>query len=265
MATSMEVRLAPVTARDGADTRNKDVVTRLGGGDQERDAQTAAMYLVPNCDAGYWENYLRLADAYVAGEDIFQFQSFKTQQSYNEQDIQRACNRIGPNTEGMLNLYRQSYNQAITEFRKTHSCDALENALEYLVDFQKEQAEQETAAKTIQSWFRSFPKISETGTYIAEDIEPEDYGKCVKCDERRIGMFVELCADCYWSEDAEFKRMARLQRQNAIPSSHQHCPGCQQTAEISRDETHCWDCYEALQEWKDAEYDAYERKFDHEY
>jgi hypothetical protein len=52
MATSMDARLAPVTARDGADTRNKDnsgmaaagtgEVTRLGGGDQERVGQTAA-------------------------------------------------------------------------------------------------------------------------------------------------------------------------------------------------------------------------------
>lgn len=241
-------------------------VTRLGGGDQERDAQTAAMYLVPN--SAHWENYIRLADAYVAGEDLFQFQSYRVQQSYNEEDIQRDCNRVGPHTEGMLNLYRQSYNHAITEFRKTQSCNALENALEYLEDFKKEQseqAEQENAARVIQSWFRSFPKISETGTLIAEDNEPEDYGKCVNCDERRIGMFVELCADCYWTEDAEFKRMAYAQRQNAIPSSQQRCPGCQQTAEVSRDEVHCWDCYEAFQEWQDAEDRAYERKFGYTY
>lgn len=58
MATSMEVRLAPVTARDGVDTRKKDnsvmpaggsgKTTRLGAGDHVRDAQTAAIaYLVP--------------------------------------------------------------------------------------------------------------------------------------------------------------------------------------------------------------------------
>lgn len=52
MATSMDARLAPVTARDGVDTRNKDnsvmpaggsgETTLLGGGDQTLDGQTAA-------------------------------------------------------------------------------------------------------------------------------------------------------------------------------------------------------------------------------
>jgi hypothetical protein len=262
MATARDARLANVAARDGADTRKKDnsgkvatrteEVTRVGGGDHERVGQTAAMYLVPAGEPAYWTNYLRLADAYVNGDDCFRFVSYKTQQSYNEQDIQRECNRIGPNTEGMLNLYRQSYNQAITEFRKTHSSNHLENALEYLEDFKKEKREQEDAAKVIQAWFRSFPKISETGTLIAED---EDYGKCVNCDERRIGMFVELCADCYWTEDSWIKSM----RRNAIPSSQRECDACHETTEMSRDGEHCWDCYEALQEWED------ERKFDYDY
>jgi hypothetical protein len=153
------------------------------------------------------------------------------------------------------------YNQSITEFRKTHSSNHLEDALEYLEDFKKEQREQEKAAKVIQSWFRAFPKISETGTLIAEDREPEDYGKCVNCDERRIGMFVELCADCYWSEDSWIKSM----RRNAIPSSQRECFACHETTEMSRDGEHCWDCFEALQEWEDELIDSYERKFDHEY
>jgi hypothetical protein len=271
MATTRDARLAPVTARDGADTRNKDnsgkvatgteEVTRLGGGDQKRVGQTAALYLVPAGETGYWTNYLRLADAYVNGEDMFQFVSYKTQQSYNEQDIQRECNRIGPNTEGMLNLYRESYNRCITEFRKTLLSNHLENALEYLEDFKKEQREQEDAAKVIQNWFRAFPKISETGTLVAEDEEPEDYGKCVNCDERRIGMFVELCADCYWTEDSWIKSM----RRNGIASSQQECGGCHKTDEMAHGTNFCWDCFEAAQEWEDELIDSYERKFDYDY
>ena len=166
----MEVRLVTANTRDGADTRNQDVVTCLGGGDQERVGQTAAMYLE---------------------------------------------------------------------------------------DFKKHRREQEDAAKTIQNWFRAFPKIPETGTFIAEE---EDYGKCLKCNERRIGMFIELCADCYWSEDAYLKSM----RRNAIPS-HRECEACHKTSEMAHDGDFCWDCFEALQEWEDAQIDSYERRFDHEY
>lgn len=49
-------------------------------------------------------------------------------------------------------------------------------------------------------------------TLIADDY----YGECTKCGmEPRIGEYTELCADCYWSEDAYLKSMKR----NAIPSS----------------------------------------------
>ena len=43
MATTTESRLATANARDGVDTRNKDLTTRLGAGDQIRDGQTAVM------------------------------------------------------------------------------------------------------------------------------------------------------------------------------------------------------------------------------
>jgi hypothetical protein len=131
----------------------------------------------------HWTNYKRLADLYVAGnDDAFMFVPYKKQQSYNEDAIQLECDRLG---EGMKNLYRQYYNQAITVFRKTQDSSQLENALEYLEDFKKED--------------------DGTGTLIADE--------CVKCgEEAGVG---ELCADCYWSEDSYLKRM----RRNAIPSS----------------------------------------------
>jgi bacillopeptidase F (M6 metalloprotease family) len=127
----------------------------------------------------HWTNYKRLAELYVAGnEDTFMFVSYKSQQSYNEEEIQKECDRIG---EGMKNLYRQAYNQAITQFRKTHDSSDLENALGYLEDFKNENED------------------DGTGTLVAEE--------CSRCgEEAGIG---ELCADCYWSEDSYLKRMRR--------------------------------------------------------
>jgi hypothetical protein len=43
MATSTVPRLAPVTARDGVDTRKQEPTTCLGGGDQEQGGQIAVM------------------------------------------------------------------------------------------------------------------------------------------------------------------------------------------------------------------------------
>ena len=138
----------------------------------------------------HWTNYKRLADLYVAGhDDAFMFVSYKTQQSYNEEEIQKECDRIG---EGMQNLYRQAYNQAITKFRKTHDSNDLENALEYLAQYEDED--------------------EETGTLVADDEQ------CENCDEPRIGEYTQLCADCYWSEDSYLKRM----RRNAIPSGGEY-------------------------------------------
>ena len=220
MATLVEARLASGTARDGVDTRlegEKDLTVACNE-KQERDGQTAALYSMPpgaevvgSPMHAYWSNYRRLADAYVNGEDCFIWVSYKTQQSYNEKDIERLINR----TDEILHMYRMFYNSAITEFRKSLDSRDLEDALEYMADFNKEQIELQTAAKTIQTWFRSFPKISETGTYIAEE---EEHGECYKCGDR--SMFeTGLCADCYWSEDAHIKNLRRrAMRQNAIPS-----------------------------------------------
>ncbi len=137
----------------------------------------------------HWTNYKRIADMYVAGnEDAFVFVSYTTQQSYNEQEIQTECNRIG---EGMKNLYRQSYNRCIVKFRKTPDSSYIEDALEYLEDFKNED--------------------DDTGTLVADE--------CTECgEEPRIGEHTELCADCYWSEDSYMKRM----RRNAIPSGGEY-------------------------------------------
>ena len=136
----------------------------------------------------HWTNYKRLADLYVAGnDDAFMFVPYKKQQSYNEDAIQLECDRLG---EGMKNLYRQYYNQAITVFRKTQDSSYLDDAERYMEDFKNEGS----------------------GTVVADDY----YGECTKCGmEPRIGEYTELCADCYWSEDAYLKSMKR----NAIPSS----------------------------------------------
>ncbi len=231
MATSTVSRLVSANTRDGVDTRKKDncgmaaamnqETTRLGAENQIRDEQTAAMemYLAPpgaevegSLMNAYWKNYLNLADHYVNGRDeMFMYVSFERQQSYNEADIARECNRVAPNTEGILNLYRQYYNQAITEYREDKNSNTLECALGYLEEFRGEQREQEKATKALQAWFRG-TRISETGTLIAED---EEHAQCDNCDEPSMYPDGGLCADCHWTEDAHIKRM---RRGGAIPN-----------------------------------------------
>ena len=187
--------------RNNVDNLSVDMITGIVG-------QTAALYLAPpGADVegslmnAYWKNYLALADHYVNGrDDMFMFVSFERQQSYNEADISRECNRIAPNTEGILNLYRQYYNQAITEYREDKDSNPLECALGYLEEFRTEQREQEKATKSLQTWFRG-TRISDTGTYIADEFT------CTQCDDpATIG---DLCADCHWDEDARIKRNRR--------------------------------------------------------
>ena len=204
-----------------------------------RDAQTAAItYLIPpgaevegSAINAYWTNYLRTAENYVQGDPFehFKFTSFKYQQGFNEADIKRECYKLGAGEE-MLTVYRQFYNSYVTEYREDPTPSNLKYALNMLAEYNKELSDQTKAAKLIQQAYRAFkaPKvqISETGTLIAEDDREEEYGKCVKCDEPRMGDWVELCAYCYWDEDAEIKRKRRAardaffgvaKRQNAIP------------------------------------------------
>jgi hypothetical protein len=209
MATLLEARLAPVTARDGVDTRKQDnsaatevalgETTRLGAGDQFRVGQTAAFYMAPpGADvvgspmSAYWTNYIRLADAYVNGEDCFLWVPYSTQQSFNEKSIRCAC----PSHEEILTLYREFYNRSITEFRKHHDSQDLEDALDYLADFNKEQTKQMSAVRVLQEWYRSC---------IARP-------RCT-CGEFSMFRTGGLCVDCHWTDDASFKR---LRRQNAI-------------------------------------------------
>ena len=154
MATSVEVQLAPVTARDGADTRKKEnseeaaaesgEATRVGDGDHERDGQAAALYLVPTGAEiegspmnVYWANYLSLAEDYILDRDFFRFVPFDKQQAYNEAEIEGECNRTGEK-EAILNIYRMYYNRSITKFRKTNDSQYLKDAMEYLADFNKQ-------------------------------------------------------------------------------------------------------------------------------
>lgn len=202
----MEVRLAPANARDGVDTRKKDLTTCLEVRSQDRDVQTAAItYLVPpgaevegsNMNS-HWKNYLRTAEHYIKGDPLehFKFTSFKHQQGFNEADIKRECLKLGGGEE-MLNLYRQFYNSYVTEYKAEPNPFTLKSALRFLADYNKELAEQNKAATVIQRAFLDFK------------YPIEDFGKCVKCEESRMGDFTELCADCYWSEDANIKHERR--------------------------------------------------------
>lgn len=256
MARTIPYQLASATARDGVDTRNKDnstatevalgETTCLGAGDQIRGGQTAALYdyMIPPIHAvdrfDTWARYKRNADLYAelkseygyysdikVGEDVY---------------IAKCCAAISP-SEMFLNIHREFYNDAVTDLRRTiakaeqnmekyrddENCQyelqnikrANELCAYYLSQYNNELEKQNNAAKLIQQAYRAFkaPKvqISETGTLIAEDDHEEDYGKCVKCDEPRMGDWVELCAYCYWDEDAEIKHQHRAARQNAIP------------------------------------------------
>lgn len=220
MATLVDARLAPVTARDGVDTRTKDnsvmpaggsgETTRQVGGDLARGGQTAALtYLIPpganvpgSAMNAYWTNYLRTADAYIQGDplEFFKFTSFKYQQGFNEADIKRECYKLGAGEE-MLTIYRQFYNSYVTEYLAAPNPRNLKSAMDMLAEYNKELAEQTKAAKLIQQVYRAFkaPKppagvrVSETGTWIADD------------DDRDESDFVE---------DSWLMRM----RQNAIPS-----------------------------------------------
>lgn len=256
MATSVEARLAPVTARDGVDTRNKDNSGKAAAGTGEttsvgaahvRDVQTAAItYLIPpgaevegSAINAYWTNYLRTADAYVQGDplEFFKFTSFKYQQGFNEADIKRECYKLGGGEE-MLTIYRQFYNSYVTDYLAEPNSRNLKSALEMLSDYNKELAEQNKAAALIQQVYRSFKapkpavKISETGTLIAEDDrqdeEDEEEAEECACGFGSRVWINGLCADCYWEEDAAIKRQRRAardamfavaRRQNAIPSS----------------------------------------------
>lgn len=185
---------------------------------QGQDGQTAAVYMAPpgaekeGSDMNaYWINYLILADAYVYdhvdyyGVPCFKWVSFDTQQSYNEKDIERECRKCGGGEE-MLNVYREFHNQSLTKFRRTLDSRDLETALKFQSDFNKELCAQVDAANIIKSWLRA-PKISETGTYIAEEEE-------CPCGSDEPVLVEGLCADCYWEEDARIKNIRRYaQRQ----------------------------------------------------
>jgi hypothetical protein len=205
MASLVTPRLAPVTARDGVDTRKQEnsaaTEVALGettsmGAAHVRGGQTAAFYMAPpGADkvgspmSAYWTNYLRLADAYVNGEDCFLWVPYYTQQSYNENDIRRAS----PAHEEVLSLYREWYNRSVTEFRKTLDSEDLEDALEYLADFKKEQSQQKKAVEVLQSWYRNT---------IARP----------RCSCGEVSMFDDggLCVDCHWTADGHSKRLRRM-------------------------------------------------------
>jgi hypothetical protein len=212
MATSTVSRLAPVTARDGVDTRKKEncgtaeavmqETTRLGE-NHVRIEQTAAMYLAPpgaeivgSSMNAHWTNYLNLADLSVNDPEACKWVSYKYQQAVNEKHIERLCNNMGPNTEGMLNLYRELHNHDVTEFRRSGSSVWSESVAEYLAEYNDELSHQQYAAKLVQSWFR------------AAKIANDEIG-CPECGESCRGLIGNQCSDCYWEEDSRMKRERR--------------------------------------------------------
>ena len=215
MATSTVTRLVPANTRDGVDTRTQDLTTRVGAS-HDRDAQTAAItYLSPpgaevegSNMAAFWRNYMRTAEAYIKGDPLehFKFTTFEYQQGFNEADIKRECFKLGAGEE-MLTIYRQFYNRYVTEYLADPTPRNLKSALNMLAEYNKELEAQTKAAALIQQAYRA--------AKMAEDY----HGPCVKCDEPRMGDFTELCADCYWSEDALLKKECRYRRQNAIPAA----------------------------------------------
>jgi hypothetical protein len=225
MATSTVPRLASVTARDGVDTRKKDncgtaaavnqETTRLGAGDQIRVGQLAASYRVPpGADIvgsqlyAAWENYLRIADAYVYdqigcdGLPCFQENPFWKMEDSHAEDVQNACR--GRDYE--LNLYRRYYNLAVTEFRKTHDSRDLETMLERLAVLDQE-------TEKIEEEIRTLPQRQANAIQVIKRwVRSLDVPRC-PCGDK--SMFEEggLCVDCHWTEDGKFKT---LRRQNAV-------------------------------------------------
>jgi hypothetical protein len=160
----------------------------------------------------FWSNYLFTAERYIRGDtESFAFVSYENQQAYNEREIEQECAKLGTGEE-TLNVLRQFYNAQVVLYKREPTPETFDFAMSLLAQFNDELAQQNKAAATIQHTFKA-RNISDTGTYIAED---ECYGVCAHCSEPRMGCYVNLCADCYWDDDAAYKRNRRLVRQNAM-------------------------------------------------
>jgi len=161
----------------------------------------------------YWRNYLFTAERYIHDCDSFRFVSYEQQQKQNEDAISEECSKLGVGEE-YLNVSRQFYNAQVVLYKKESTNLTYEFACSLKEQYDIELAQQNEAAKLIQQLFKSrLP--TDIGTLIAEE---EYYGKCAHCFEPRMGHFTTLCADCYWDEDAAYKRNRRLVRQYTLPA-----------------------------------------------
>ena len=157
----------------------------------------------------YWSNYLFTAERYIRRDvESFRFVPYDRQQEQNENAIAEECRKLGVGAE-LLNVSRQFYNTQVVDYKREPTQSTYDFAMSLLADYNAELSEQDQAASRIQQMFKSHV-VSETGTYIAEE---ECYGVCVNCFEPRMGVYVNLCADCYWDADASEKRLVR---QNAL-------------------------------------------------
>ncbi len=193
MATSIDLRLAPVTARDGVDTRKQDMTTSVGV------THVLEYLLPPGADVigsrmnSIWRNYMSHAEAYIKGDPLkfFIFTSFQYQQGFNEKAIQSECSA----DDKMRNVYRQLYNAEVTDYKRSPSETTFKCAMEFLADFNGDEDD------------------DGTGTLIAEEDEEEE---CSNCSEHRMSDWTNLCADCYWEEDAAIKHASRANRAHAM-------------------------------------------------
>jgi hypothetical protein len=157
----------------------------------------------------YWMNYLFTAERYIRRDvESFRFVPYERQQEQNETAIGEECRKLGVGAE-LLNVSRQFYNTQVVLYKREPTQSTYDFAMSLLADYNAELSEQDQAASRIQQMFKSHV-VSETGTYVAEE---ECYGVCVNCFEPRMGVSVNLCADCYWDADASEKRLVR---QNAL-------------------------------------------------
>ena len=101
--------------------------------------------------------------------------------------LRALAESMGPNSELFTHLYREFYNDAVAELKaeveRARRCVDAEGQEFYkgsilrilarcqrrLEDYHVERLQQRRAARKLVRWFRAFPQISETGTYIAYD------------------------------------------------------------------------------------------------
>lgn len=198
---------------------------RLGMGDQVRVGQTAALYdyMIPPIQSvdrfDTWARYKRNADLYANLKSEYAY--YSDIKVGEDAYIAECCAAISP-SEVFLNIHREFYNGAVTNLRRTiakakqnmekymdnENCQyelrnikrANELCAHYLNQYNKELELQNKAAKLIQHLFKmkmAIPndvRISDTGTWIADDEEDEEDQEdtCQGCRENQPNQLAHM-------------------------------------------------------------------------